>query len=309
MMRKKLSFIILSDAGSRVSQFSIPMAAFLLLALAGIMGAAAGGYFFYHYNDLRRAAGRSTAMGQTIDDQQAEILQQRRQIQSFARQINALKDDLIRLNRFEEKIRVIANLESSAEDESVFGVGGAASEDLDPQIPLNQRHERLMREMHDQIDELDSAGARQEGRFDTLLEKLEGQRNLLAATPAIRPTDGWVTSHFGYRTSPFTDRKEFHKGVDIANHKGTAILATASGVVSFVGNKRHMGKVVVIDHGHGMVTRYAHLSEALKKRGDGVTRGEVIARMGNSGRSTGPHLHYEVVLNGVPVNPDDYILN
>ncbi len=97
--------------------------------------------------------------------------------------------------------------------------------------------------------------------------------------------------------------------MDIANRKGTAILATANGIVSFAGKKGPMGNVVVIDHGHGMITRYAHLSEALKKQGDTVKRGDIIAQMGNSGRSTGPHLHYEVHLNGVPVNPVTYILN
>jgi murein DD-endopeptidase MepM/ murein hydrolase activator NlpD len=142
-----------------------------------------------------------------------------------------------------------------------------------------------------------------------LFETLEGQRNLLASTPAIRPSSGWMTSRFGYRTSPFTGRKEFHKGVDIANRKGTAILATADGIVSFAGQKGAMGNIVVIDHGHGLVTRYAHLSKALKKRGEAVKRGDIIAQMGNSGRSTGPHLHYEVQLNGVPVNPAKYILN
>lgn len=308
-MRKNPSFIILSDSGRRVSQFRVPTSAILILVLAGILGALATGYFLYHYNDLRRAAGRSGVLAQTIDDQQAEILQQRRQIQLFAKKIDTLKGNLSRLNRFEKKIRVIANLENTSDEENIFGVGGAASEDLDPRIALTERHEHLMREMHQQINALDAASVRQEDRFDTLLDKLEGQRNLLASTPAIQPADGWVTSRFGYRTSPFTDRKEFHKGLDIANRKGTPILAAAAGVISFVGKKSHMGKVVVIDHGHGMVTRYAHLSETLKKRGERVGRGDVIAQMGNSGRSTGPHLHYEVLLNGVHVNPSNFILD
>jgi murein DD-endopeptidase MepM/ murein hydrolase activator NlpD len=118
-----------------------------------------------------------------------------------------------------------------------------------------------------------------------------------------------MTSRFGRRVSPFTGRKELHKGVDIANRKGTAVLATANGVVSYAGKKGTMGNILVIDHGHGIVTRYAHLSKALKKRGEKVKRGDIVAQMGNSGRSTGPHLHYEVHLNGVPVNPAKYILN
>ena len=166
-----------------------------------------------------------------------------------------------------------------------------------------------MREMHRQVDELNTVSQRQENRFGRLLDKLEGQRNLLASTPAIRPTVGWMTSRFGHRISPFTGRKEFHKGIDIAHRHGTAILATADGIVSFAGKKGAMGNVLVIDHGHGMITRYAHLSKPLKERGEKVKRGDIIAQMGSSGRSTGPHLHYEVHLNGVPVNPSQYILN
>ena len=102
---------------------------------------------------------------------------------------------------------------------------------------------------------------------------------------------------------------EFHKGLDIAARQGTPILATANGKITFADSKGQLGKVVFINHGHGIVTRYAHLSKILKKEGDIVKRGDKIALMGNTGRSTGPHLHYEVRLNGVPVDPKKYILN
>jgi murein DD-endopeptidase MepM/ murein hydrolase activator NlpD len=145
--------------------------------------------------------------------------------------------------------------------------------------------------------------------MEKLLGALTQQRNRLACTPSIRPAKGWISSQFGYRTSPFTGRREFHSGIDIANNHGTSIIATADGVVSFVGKKHLLGNLVVIDHGHGLVTRFAHLDDALVKRGEKVKRGAVIAKMGNTGRSTGPHLHYEVRLNGLPVNPVQYILN
>ncbi|NNJ99260.1 MAG: M23 family metallopeptidase [Desulfatitalea sp.] len=163
--------------------------------------------------------------------------------------------------------------------------------------------------MHVQIDQLENASQRQEYSFAHLVKQLEVQKNLLAHTPAIRPAKGWVTSTFAYRQSPFTGKREFHTGLDIANKHGTKIVATADGVVSFAGTNGAFGKTVVIDHGYGLVTRYAHLQEGLKKKGEPVRRGEVIARMGNTGRTTGPHLHYEVRLNGMPVNPSKYILN
>ena len=109
--------------------------------------------------------------------------------------------------------------------------------------------------------------------------------------------------------SPFTGRREFHKGYDIATKKGSPVLATAAGVVTFVGRKGLLGNCIIINHGHGMVTRYAHIDKFLKKRGEKVKRWEPIALVGNTGRSTGPHVHYEVRLNGIPVNPFKYILN
>jgi len=308
-MAKKISLIILSNSGTTVKQLAIPVVLLTALALVTALGVVFVGIAFHDYQSLRNSLGTSNHIAQTIEEQREEIGQQRLQLQAFAHEINALKEKLVGLDQFEEKIRVIANLAPGQTDGNLFGVGGAAPEDLEPQLELTQRHEGLMREMHQQVDELASASQRQENSFGNLLDKLEGQRNLLASTPAIRPTGGWMTSRFGHRVSPFTGRKELHKGVDIANRKGTAILATANGIVSFAGKKGPMGNVVVIDHGHGMITRYAHLSEALKKQGDTVKRGDIIAQMGNSGRSTGPHLHYEVHLNGVPVNPVTYILN
>jgi murein DD-endopeptidase MepM/ murein hydrolase activator NlpD len=305
----RLSFIILNKTGKQVKQFNASLVFLLLLILSIASGVSLLGFFLYDYHSMRTSITTLGQMAQKVIDQREEITQQRLQIQTFADEINSLKDKLVKLNQFEEKLRVIANLEPAEDKANLFGVGGATPEDLDTQRELNAGHESLIREMHQQINDLESASLRQADSFDTLKDKLEVQRNLLASTPAIRPTSGWMTSRFGYRTSPFTGRKEFHKGVDIANRKGTAIVATADGEVTFVGKKNSLGKVVVIDHGHGMVTRFAHLSDTLKKRGDKVKRGDIIAQMGNTGRSTGPHLHYEVHLNGLPINPEKYILN
>jgi murein DD-endopeptidase MepM/ murein hydrolase activator NlpD len=132
---------------------------------------------------------------------------------------------------------------------------------------------------------------------------------MLASTPSIWPVRGWVTSGFGKRLSPFTGRKNLHTGIDIATRHGTVVVAPADGVVTRVTTKYDMGKLVEIDHGYGILTRYGHNSEILVRPGQRVRRGQPIARVGNTGRSTGPHLHYEVRLNGVPVNPMRYIVD
>jgi murein DD-endopeptidase MepM/ murein hydrolase activator NlpD len=166
-----------------------------------------------------------------------------------------------------------------------------------------------MREMHEQTRELNLASVSQEKVFESIIKDLKRQRNLLSSTPSIWPTKGWLASGFGYRISPFTGLREFHKGLDISSREGTRVIAPADGIVTFTGKNGLYGNMIKIDHGHGIVTRYGHLEKILKKRGEAVKRGDVIGLMGNTGRSTGPHLHYEVFLNGLPVNPKKYILN
>ena len=305
-MRKKLSIMVFSNVSASVKQITVSALWVRLLTIGVALMVIGLGYDYYTLKDNALNARDNSSLVKT---QQEEIARQRQQIQDFADEIASLKTKLVDLNNFEKKIRIIANIEKSEDQDGLFGVGGSIPEDLDTQIPLTQKHNSLIRDMHEQLDQLNLASVNQSQGFETLFKYLHDQQNLLACTPAIRPTRGWTTSRFGYRTSPFTGRREFHKGYDIANREGTPVVAPADGVVTYSGKKGLLGNSVVIDHGHGMVTRYGHLKEFTKKRGEKVKRGETIAYMGNTGRSTGPHLHYEVHLNGIPVNPEKYILN
>ncbi|MEW6672932.1 MAG: M23 family metallopeptidase [Thermodesulfobacteriota bacterium] len=308
-MGKKISFFILSTTGSPVKQLTMSRGVLKLLSLLLMIALIASGYAAYDYFTLKRLLPSTSRLKHKIDIQEEEIVSQRQQIQNFAQEINTLKTKLIDLNRFERKIRIIANIEKSSEQGGLFGVGGSIPEDLNPIIEPESKQDRLMRDMHEQIDQLNVASVNQKDGFESLLKYLEDQRNLLASTPAVSPVDGWVTSRFGYRTSPFTGRREFHKGLDIATRKKSPIIATADGVVTFVGLKGMLGKVIMLDHSHGLSTQYGHIDKALKKPGEKVTRGEEIALVGNSGRTTGSHVHYEVLLNGLPVNPEKYIID
>jgi murein DD-endopeptidase MepM/ murein hydrolase activator NlpD len=305
-MRKKTSFVVLSNSGSAIKQLTIPSTFLRLFIIIFLIGS---GIFAFDYYKLRVAALNTVKHDVTIAGQTDEIINQRKQIQEFAEEITSLKSLLVDLNNFEKKIRIIANIEKKDDQDSLFGVGGSIPEDLDTHIPLTQKHNSLLRDMHEQVEQLNLASINQNESFESLFNYLKDQQNLLASTPAVRPSRGWTTSRFGYRTSPFTGRREFHKGYDIANRPGTPIIATADGVVSFTGPKGFLGNLIVVDHGHGMVSRYGHCAKILSKRGAIVKRGDTIALMGNTGRSTGPHLHYEVHLNGIPVNPEKYILN
>jgi len=309
-MAKKTYFVILDNAGAPVRQAGVSNRLLAAALVGGLALAALLGYGAYDYLRLSRSAGSALALNDRIKAQDQEIGLQRTQIQKFAVDINQLKTRLLELGTLETKIRVIAGIDRNQGRESLFGVGGPPPEDLNARLPLQEKHNQLIRDMHDQAGQLRQAATRQEDNLRALLQNLKTRVNLLASTPSIRPTNGGlVTCGFGYRQSPFTNLKEFHEGMDIANEKGAPILATAAGTVTFVGEKAFLGQMVVIDHGHGMVTRYAHVQKALVKEGVKVKRGDPIALVGDTGRTTGPHVHYEVVLNGIPVNPEKYILN
>ena len=142
-----------------------------------------------------------------------------------------------------------------------------------------------------------------------LWESLSERQSLLNATPNIRPAKGWFTSRFGYRVSPFTGRPALHAGLDIAAAPGAPVYAPADGVVTFAGYDEGYGKMITLDHGYGVTTRFGHNAQIYVQVGQKVSRWDVISSVGNTGRSTGPHVHYEVRVNGVPRDPALYILD
>lgn len=308
-MAKQFTVLFIDDKGSPVRESRISKGLIQLVTVVAFLCVTAIGTGIYKYMNLNHAVAANAQLMSQLEKQQSVIEGQRDQIKSFAQDINALKAKLISLNQFEQKIRIMANLEHKADQASLFAIGGSMPDDLDTSMPLSQEHDRLVREMHDHMEQVDQASSVQESSFDMLMKSLQSKKNLLAATPSLRPVDGWISSDFGYRVSPFTGRKEIHKGLDIATRQGTPIIAPADGLITYSANKWLMGNMVAIDHGFGMVTRYGHIHKFVKHKGDHVKRGDVIALVGNTGRSTGPHLHYEVRLNGVPVDPQKYILD
>jgi murein DD-endopeptidase MepM/ murein hydrolase activator NlpD len=142
-----------------------------------------------------------------------------------------------------------------------------------------------------------------ESRLHDVRSTVEKRNALAAATPSIWPAHGWLSSGMGRRRDPITGGTDYHAGLDIAGDKGQPVYATASGTITHVGYQGNYGNLIVVDHGFGLVTRYGHLSAFAVKKGDRVTRGDVIGRLGSTGRATGTHLHYEVHANGRLLNP------
>jgi murein DD-endopeptidase MepM/ murein hydrolase activator NlpD len=163
----------------------------------------------------------------------------------------------------------------------------------------------------DLLKQLDSLGKKvkaQEQEARALKSYFEDQQALLASAPSIWPVRGWVTSDYSARLDPYTGERVMHEGIDVATSMGTPVRAPADGTVVFAGQEGGYGHVLVLDHGYGLKTRYGHLQRIDVKVGEKVKRGQFVAAVGNTGRSTGPHLHYEIRVNGVPDNPRKFIL-
>lgn len=242
-----------------------------------------------------------------LSDTERVVEDQRNQLLSMVGKIRDVSADLNRVQQFDTKLRLMMNMEKDPAE--VGGRGGSRIEDFSTTyLPLH-RQEITARKMHAFLKQLSEDVRLEEVRQQDLLHAMRAHRDALSALPSIWPIEGFVSSSFGGRSSPFSGRGEFHKGLDITGRIGTPIQATARGTVSFANMDGGYGNSVEIDHGGGIVTKYAHMQRYIVKEGQWVQRGDIIGYIGMTGRTTGAHVHYEVRLNGVPVNPMRYILN
>ncbi len=225
------------------------------------------------------------------------------QIQKFSSQIDDLTDQVVRLVEFDRKLRVMTDIGPPKGTIKSYGVGGA--EELHPSFSAPDLGETVKQD----LAFLQTKVTEQEQSFQELETVVQNRQSLWASTPSIWPTSGWLSSEFGKRISPFTGHLAMHRGIDIAARSGTPIIAPAAGVVTYARFNGGFGRYLKLNHGYGTVTHYGHLSKAEVKVGQKVKRGDVIGYVGNTGLSTGPHLHYEVYVNKVAINPMKFILN
>ena len=251
---------------------------------------------------LWRAWLQARHLDQNLNNAQRVIEEQRRQIVNLAGRITGVSQDLQRVQRFDSKLRMMMNMEKDPAE-----VGGAPGDFSRAYLPLH-RQELAARKMQDFLSRLSESVRLEEVRQQDLLRALRENRDALASMPSIWPVVGFISSSFGGRSSPFGGGGQFHKGLDISNRMGTPVLAPAQGAVILAARDGAYGNSVEINHGGGIVTKYGHMQRWAVQPGPWVKRGEIIGYIGLSGRTTGPHLHYEVRLNGVPVNPMRYIL-
>jgi murein DD-endopeptidase MepM/ murein hydrolase activator NlpD len=222
-------------------------------------------------------------------------------LNALALRLGQLQAHVIRLDALGERLTTMAKLDKGEFDFEHEPAQGGPDSDAQSS-PM---------EVPDFIASLNQLAAQLDdrGRQLSVLETMLMNRNLQAEVmPAGRPVKhGWLSSYFGMRTDPFTGRRAFHSGLDFAGKMGSDVMAVAAGVVTYAGKRSGYGNLVEINHGNGYSTRYGHNSKILVSVGQTVKKGQIIAKMGSTGRSTGPHVHFEVLINGHAVNPKRYI--
>lgn len=223
-------------------------------------------------------------------------------------ELSKAHDEFQRVAKIEEDFRALLKMKSEKTLFKYTGEGGPTLADQEHLMQtLSGRPALTQKEFSATLQVLHKNARTRLESYDELKRYIAKQRSLLAARPTAWPVRGWVTSRFGMRQSPYFEEATFHQGIDIANEEGTSVKAGADGLVTYADWEGSYGQLVVLDHGYGFSTRFGHLQRSLVSAGQRVKRGQVIGFMGNTGRSTAPHLHYEIRVNGVPVDPFKYL--
>lgn len=248
---------------------------------------------------------------------QAENRRLRQSVQLYQNRMDSLEASLERIENFSARLKMITNLmDRDALSKAIelplpnaSSVTALNQELGDNEKPLTREEIALRESVDNHFEKLTTESLTLEQSLHDLYELLSDQKSFLNALPTKKPAEGLFSSGFGVRVSPFGDGVEkMHEGLDIANGVGTPIKAPAQASVVFAGRKSGYGQIVILDHGYGLETWYGHTSRILVKPGQLVHRGQTIALIGNSGHSTGSHVHYEVRVHGIPVDPLNYIL-
>ncbi|MCB1615111.1 MAG: peptidoglycan DD-metalloendopeptidase family protein [Pseudomonadales bacterium] len=296
-----------ADAGSVQSLFWQRSNLLLSLCLLGLP-ALIGGFMGYHIalsqEDVLISRQTTEVWRKDIEEQQQAVEETRRiseqTLQALTKRVGQLQAQMLRLDALGERLVNKAGLADGEFDFSAEpALGGPQGDEL-------QRFEAL--ESLQMIDDLSlqiESRSQQLGMLDLVLsQKQLNEETYLSGRPVKR---GWLSSHYGYRTDPFTGKKSWHNGIDFAGKAGSEVIAVASGVVVASEKREGYGYMVEVNHGDSFSSRYAHNQKNLVKVGDVVEKGQPLAIMGSTGRSTGPHVHFEIYKNGRSVDPASYI--
>lgn len=236
------------------------------------------------------------------EEQQRELLDLKdattAQLSMLATHVARMQAKLTRLEALGQQVAASNNLDDQFDFSAEVGVGGLSD------IGANIELEQLIADMDRLVSRIDKDNG-QLSLLETVSSQLHIDKERYISGRPI--TQGWLSSHFGLRNDPFTGRRTLHKGIDFAGKDGSDVIATAAGVVTWAGTRFGYGELVEIDHGNGLRTRYGHNKALMVQVGDVVAKGENIAVMGSTGRSTGPHVHYEVLRDGKQIDPKKFV--
>jgi murein DD-endopeptidase MepM/ murein hydrolase activator NlpD len=302
LFRRRISIMVLAGPGRGMKQFSFPALALPAVILLIALGIAGSGAAFLTWTSARISELHLAYLKKENDRLIVQLREIRETVDTFQSQVQATAE-------MEREFRNIANLEAISGDVRLLGVGGPPPlSELEDQSSIFPAV-REARETLNEVAQLNRQAVFQNANFREMIGSLRESRSELARIPSTNPvTDCFVTSRFGIRPDPFTGEPTMHNGVDFSGFVGAPVRATAAGYVREAGESGLLGLLVEIDHDNGMVTRYGHNSKILVSAGQRVKRGDIIAEVGSTGRSTSPHCHYEVLIDGVAVNPSRYIL-
>jgi murein DD-endopeptidase MepM/ murein hydrolase activator NlpD len=301
-MAKRRWTVVFVPHGSEPSKIIEVSYGLIKTAIGGVaLGLAAA--LLVGYATMARTADLSRTAH--LQDENSRLAQE---IGELHGRLSTLSDTLTRISQRDARIRVLANLEPIDPQVQAAGIGGptlAARPGLLNAGPAVRRSEEIRVDLNALIRRANLLAS----SFEEAKDSLASHSQRLAATPSIMPTQGWLTSAFSsMREHPILHIARPHEGIDVTAPMGSPIEAPAAGVVTDAGWESGYGNTVTIDHGYGVTTKFAHASKLLVKTGQRVQRGQRIALVGNTGLATGPHLHYEVHVNGRPVDPLKYVL-
>ncbi len=287
-MARKYTILILPHARTRFRKLHVSRGFVYAIGVAAVLLLVAG-------LALPQLAFRLHSQSSTVAELEQHNLELREEKLRFEASLDELNQ---RLGEFESQARTLArelgiDQLDAAEPAAGGSADGLAADD-------SGRYATDLDALQSRTDRLDAS-------FGQIDDAWQERERILASTPAIMPVRGWFSHGYGWRKDPFTGSRAFHRGVDIVAPAGTSVKASADGVVTKTGRFSNYGKRIDVSHGFGYVSRYAHLSEILVRPGQRIKRGDVIGRVGSTGRSTGPHLHYEVFRDGRHVNPWRYL--
>ncbi|PKN12255.1 MAG: peptidase M23 [Deltaproteobacteria bacterium HGW-Deltaproteobacteria-4] len=292
MPNKNYTILLIPEGSHKVRRYMIGRKWLYSVAATFSLVLLLGGFLSLDY--FRTNVDRSELKRLRVQNQL-----QHNELREFANRLEDVRKEMVILAQNDAKMRAQAQIShpSGTPENIQVGIGG----------PLESAPASDMSNLQQQIDQIRASIDLRRESQEEVRGFLTEQSSLLSSKPNGLPARGWLTSNFGIRNSPFSGKRTMHEGIDIAARIGTPVYATAAGIVSRAQIENGYGKLIVIDHGYGYKTYYGHNSKLVVKVGQRVKRGDLISASGNTGTSTGPHVHYEVRLNGVPLNPRKFI--